>query len=117
MQLSELPATGDAEAANLEEFERQLKTLTMAIKQDHHGIIWLYPSSAQAEIAKRGKEWLPERPKVEKLAKSYGLRVVDVAANAEWTGTLYRDGVHPTIEGNKVLASILASEIMRDLER
>ena len=36
---------------------------------------------------------------------------------AEWSGTLYRDGVHPTVEGNKVLAGILASEIMHDLER
>ncbi len=94
--VSELPATGDAEAANIMEFERQLQTLTMATKQEHPGIIWLYPNSAQAEIAKRGEEWLPERPKIEELAKSYGLRVVDVAAKAEWSGGLYRDGVHPT---------------------
>ena len=32
-QLNELPATGDAEAANLEEFERELKSLRAAIKR------------------------------------------------------------------------------------
>ena len=80
--MSELPATGDAEAANIMEFEHQLQTLTIAIKQGRPGIIWLYPNSAQVGIAKRGEEWLPERPKIEELAKSYGLRVVDVAARS-----------------------------------
>ncbi len=115
--VSELPATGDAEPANIMEFERRLQTLTIAIKKVRSGIIWLYPNSAQVGIAERGEEWLPERAKIEELAKSYGLRVVDVAARTEWSRTFYRDGVHPTVEGNKVLAGILASEIMHDLER
>jgi hypothetical protein len=114
---SELPATGDAEPANLDEFERELQALAGIINNGRSGIVWLYPSLAQLEMAKKGEEWLPERQKIEELAKRYRLRVVDVAARPEWSETLYRDGVHPSVDGNKALASILASEIMRDLER
>ncbi|MFZ1963569.1 MAG: SGNH/GDSL hydrolase family protein [Roseiarcus sp.] len=112
---SELPVTGSAQDINVDKFDVAVAEITHGGGQARKGIIWLYPTAAQLEEAKEGKEWLPERPQIEKIANKYGLRIVDIASNPEWNAALYRDGgVHPNVEGNEVLASILVSEFDKD---
>jgi hypothetical protein len=111
---SELPPMGAAEDANLSEFDQELEALVGKTNAERPGILWLFPALDQLRAARRGEAWLPERPKIEELAKRHRLRIVDVAAKTEWREDLYRDGVHPNVEGNRVLGSILATEIVKD---
>ncbi len=41
------------------------------------------------------------------LKKAGATRVVHVLQDKRWNGGLYKDGIHPTAEGNRVLASII----------
>jgi hypothetical protein len=112
---SELPLTGPADTINVERFDRTVAALTHGGHRAHGGLIWLYPVAARVDEARRGMEWLPERRQIEEIAAKYGLRIVDIAAKPEWNKSLYRgDGVHPTVEGVHVLASILAEEFSKD---
>ncbi len=114
---SELPPMGVPEDVNLHEFDRELTALLKTANPARPGFLWLFPDMKQFQAARRGENWLPERPKIEDLAKRHGLRIVDVASNSEWREDFYRDGVHPNLEGNKVLGSILAAEIAKDYAR
>jgi hypothetical protein len=117
LQASELPSTGKTNQANLVEFDDELEKLARSIKKPRTGIIWLYPKAAELEEARQGKEWLPERQEIKKLANKYSLKIVDVAAKPEWNESLYRkDGVHPTVEGNRVLAAILSDAMLREIK-
>jgi hypothetical protein len=112
---SELPTIGPVDRINVERFDRAIGALARSGNGTHEGIIWLYPVAAQVDEARRGREWLPERRQIEEIANKHGLRIVDIAAKPEWNTSLYRDdGVHPNVEGNGVLASILVEEFSRD---
>lgn len=114
---SELPVTGEPDAKNLQSFDRHMQALAAATHRSHPGIIWLFPSAEQLVEARNHREWLPERAQISRIAAENGLRIVDISTFGEWDRGLYRaDGVHPTVEGNAVLASILSSEIARDLK-
>lgn len=116
LRSSELPATGEPDAENLLSFDRHVHALATATCRSRPGIIWLFPSAEQLAEARNYREWLPERSQISKIAAENGLRIVDISTYEEWDRSLYRaDGVHPTAEGNAVLASILSSEIARDL--
>jgi len=110
---SELPPTGDLDSANLARFERQIDVLCRAVGKDTSGTIFLYPNKAQLLMERQGKEWLPERGTLLGVAKAHHLRVVDLAANPEWNGSFYREGTHPTVEGNQVITSVLKREVVR----
>ena len=115
IEASELPTTGPAEKVNVEMFDRAIGAFARPGRGVYEGIIWLYPVAAEVDEARQGKEWLPERGKIEELAKKHGLRIVDIAARPEWNTSLYRvDGVHPSVEGIGVLATILAEEFSKD---
>jgi hypothetical protein len=115
---SELPVTGSVDKMNVGLFDNALGALTRSGNRGHNGIIWLYPVATQVEEAKRGEEWLPERGQIKEVADKHGLRIVDIAAKVQWNKSLYRaDGVHPTVEGVIVLASILADEFGKDREQ
>ena len=45
------------------------------------------------------------------MAASYGLMTVDIARQAQWNLSMYREATHPTVEGNHVLATVLAEAI------
>lgn len=45
------------------------------------------------------------------LATAGARNVVRVASDSRWSSRYYKDGIHPTPEGNRVLAAILASQI------
>ena len=104
---SELPPTGDAKPENLVRFEAMLGKLTAATNGSARGIIFLYPEKDRFALARQGKQWLPERSKIEALAKAQHVLVIDIAQQRSWNESLYRDGAHLTPNGDQVLARIL----------
>ncbi len=112
---SELPATGEAIPANIQNFDEHVGALVRAAHRSEGGFIWFYPTAEQLRDARNQREWLPERPQIVSIAEKNGLRIVDIAAFKEWNLSLYQpDGVHPTVAGNAVLATILSQEIRKD---
>lgn len=112
----ELPRTGDITPENLASFKDEISLLSEAASKK--GIIFLYPTRAELVMALQGKEWLPERPELMRIAHDYGLKIVDISLAKEWNATLYRnDGVHPTVEGNIALARILAEAVKERIGR
>lgn len=93
------------------EFEQVLGRLTAVASRRPAGLIFLYPDQAQLELARAGREWMDDRPRIEQLVIRHGLVLLDVAKNPRWTSALYKDGVHPTVEGNRILAGLLADAL------
>lgn len=93
------------------EFERLLARWAVAAPAPPAGMLVLYPDQQQLEQARQGREWMEERLRLEQMALRLGLLVVDVARDSRWTSALYKDGVHPTVEGNRVLATLLAEAL------
>ena len=115
---SELPLTGPAEINCVKMFDNAVGALAHAIRRPSQSIIWLYPTAAQLDVARRGKEWLPERKQIEEIAFKYGLRVIDIATKPDWDRSLYKgDGIHPNEEGNRVLGAILAKEFSMRIQK
>jgi hypothetical protein len=112
----DLPATGLPKQANVAAFSAAARRLAQATVGPSRGFVWLYPTEAQLRSSRHGQEWLPERSMIIDIANRSNLRVVDLSRDPRWNETLYRDGTHPTVRGNRVLASILAGEINRDLQ-
>lgn len=112
----ELPVNGAADPSNAEAFQEFLEGIRRHSNHKIRGFIWLFPSHSELMTAHAGTEWLSERPTVENIARESGLRITDLSKTAEWTENLYRaDGIHPTPEGNHVLAKFLAQEILTDM--
>lgn len=110
---SELPATGAAVTNNVQAFDRALTITLRHIKTPCKGIIWLYPKKVELAKARRGATWLPERDVVAAEARAHDLELLDLTDVQEWKPDLYRsDGTHPSVEGIKVLATILSREIL-----
>jgi hypothetical protein len=109
--MNELPPTGSLDSSSLANFELEISKLSGATGRKISGIIFFYPDKAQLFAAKNGLEWLPERKILERIAATHGLKIVDVARSPEWNEGLYRDGTHPTAEGNTVLAQILTAAV------
>lgn len=108
---TELPPTGAVTQENLAQFDAMLTKLSERSRHTVPGIIFLYPESCRLSMARLGDEWLPERSQVETVAARHGIMVVDIARDPTWTAKLYRDAVHPTVEGNQVLARILTNAV------
>jgi hypothetical protein len=45
------------------------------------------------------------------------LKLVDISTYLDWTEADYREGTHPTIEGNRLLADILSAAIKDSLQQ
>ncbi len=110
--IHELPPSGVVAPKFVARFDSMLSRLET---QGHQmtGIIWLYPTESQLKMAMSGIEWLPERQEILKIAAAHQLQVIDLTRFSRWTDKLYRDGVHPTLKGNQILASILTTELSR----
>jgi len=111
---SELPTTGEPDAENLARFDAHVGALAAATRRDRPGLIWFYPTAAQLAQARAGREWLPEREAIKKIAEKYHLRLVDIADDPAWTAEIYADAVHAGPKGNKILARILHAAIDAD---
>lgn len=114
--MSELPPSAPSISADGDaRFEAAIAKLSVATGRTTPGLIFLYPTKAQYLKAKQGGEWVPERAELERIAKSHGLKLVDIARSPEWNETLYREGTHPNVQGNAVLSHILSVEITNAL--
>jgi hypothetical protein len=109
LETSELPPQGVSNPDELKRFENSLARLSA--RSGGRGILFLYPRQTDYQAARVGQEWLPERSNIERLADKYRLRIMDLSKHPLWNERYYVDGVHPTVEGNVLLARILASEI------
>jgi hypothetical protein len=106
------PPTGVIDPASLTKFTSTLARLCKDTHREAPGILLLYPTRSDLEVALQGREWLPERPVLEKLAQTYHLKLLDVAADPRWNPNIYRaDGIHPTAAGNVVLADIVSQAL------
>ncbi len=103
----------DEAAQNYDQFDAMLGKLVKASGRPAAGVIFLYPDFQQLAAARVGVEWLPDRQRIEKLAMKNGIVLIDIAASPLWTAALYKDGIHPTKDGNAVLASILAAAVRK----
>jgi len=114
VNMSGLPPkpTGTLNATYLADFKAAVATLNKAASSKGHGLLFLYPQRVDYITASQGKEWLPERAEVERIAHENGLAILDISRARDWNESLYRsDNVHPTVQGNVVLAKILAAAI------
>lgn len=112
LNMSELPPNGKLKEKNLQQFTDLISQLSAANGKKIPGIIFLYPGKDQYIGMQHGIDYVPDRLALEKLASTYQLKIVDVATYPEWNISLYREGTHPTVEGNKVLAKILSAAIL-----
>lgn len=110
--MNELPPDGTATPENLAMVEGQIKLLSQKNGLRHPGILFLYPSRDQLALAKTGKEWLPERQAIERIAVKYRLLIVDLSQHEGWTPSLYREGVHPNESGNAFIARVLSDALL-----
>jgi hypothetical protein len=110
MNMNELPPVGDLRENHRANFETSIAELSKASGSRRPGLIFIYPTRKELLASRRG-EWLPERDTLNEICRKYGLVMLDVANSPQWNASLYRDGVHPTVEGNVVLAKIIASSI------
>ena len=108
---NELPPVGNLLESNLAGFDAAIAQFSGHSRSPVAGVIFLYPTRAELLSSQKSAEWLPERAILAEVFKKYRLVVIDVAKQREWNASLYRDGVHPTIAGNEVLAKMLASAI------
>jgi len=113
--MNELPPAGAPNAVNLARFEATLANLSKATGRVQPGILFLYPRREQLQMAHDGLEWLPERQVLERLSEKYGLKLVDMSTYPAWTAEMYREGTHPTVAGNRVLADILSAAILNSV--
>lgn len=100
-----LPPTGETDDAQLIRF----KTLIARITKTTKLVIFMYPTRHDLSP---GSSWHMSVAAIHEICHTYVVRCLDLGRDKRWTDTLYRDdGVHPTVEGNKVLAEILASAL------
>lgn len=117
-QTDELPPTGQSNFQNLQRFEKLLASMSGAARDKGAktpGILFFYPSRDELQAFRKGVDYLSDRRALEAIASTNGLVVLDVAQQPQWTPELYREGTHPTAEGNKVLADILSKAIHQAL--
>ncbi|MDL2336854.1 MAG: SGNH/GDSL hydrolase family protein [Pseudomonadota bacterium] len=107
----------DDAAQNYDQFDLMLKRLVEASGRRPAGVIFLYPDQQQLATARSGLEWLADRPLLERLVAKHGLVLIDVASYPQWTAAMYKDGIHPTRDGNALLASILADAVRKHADR
>lgn len=117
LNMNELPPTGALNADNLQKFESSISELAAATGKKIPGLLFFYPTKEQFLATKTGVEYLPERQELERISAKYGVVVVDVARRPEWNESLYREGTHPTVEGNVVLTRILTKTVTDVLNR
>jgi len=96
---------------NYDEFESLIQKLAARSQQSPRGIILAYPTLEQLRLARQGRDWLPDRQRLERLAKVNDVLLLDLAALPTWTEGMYWDEVHLNPFGNVVLASVLSEVV------
>ena len=100
-----LPPVGNPDPAQIERFRRFVETAAKTSRV----LIFLYPSKGTVPA---NEQWRQDIAPVVGICKSLSITCVDIAGQENWTDDLYKDAKHPTVEGNRVLAGILAQKIL-----
>jgi hypothetical protein len=99
--------TGMPDEAQLQRFKQRFKELVASVAKEHRMVIFIYPT---LENLQNKSAWLEEIAPIKGLCRTTMAKCVDIAQEPAWNERAYTgDGVHPTVEGNKILASILAN--------
>jgi lysophospholipase L1-like esterase len=105
---SELPPAGRVTPENMRRFESVLD----AADPSKRRILLMYPIAAALIPGADQSRWTSDYPQVEAAARARGWKVVDVEKDPRWGLQRYRpDHVHPTAQGNTVLADIIADAV------
>ena len=100
-----LPPTGTFDEAQLQRF----KTLVANVAKAHKVLIFMYPV---AKDLQNKSAWLDATAPILELCKATMAKCLDIAQEPAWNEKAYgSDGLHPTVNGNKILASVLANAI------
>jgi hypothetical protein len=110
------PAPVERRHDDYAQFVAMIGRLSAASARTPPGIVWLYPERASLRDIPRGVPWPADRARIERLADEHRLEVVDFTREPRWTPGLYKDPIHPTLEGNRVAAELLAAAIGRVLQ-
>ena len=70
---------------------------------------FLYPKKTEATDTSLSKSDLEVYAQYLKQENNHNIRVFSVARDPRWNLNFYRDEIHPTVEGTKILASIINS--------
>lgn len=105
LDFGSLPRTGASDRAQWQRFE----ALATNIAKQHKLVIFFYPA---LDNLKNRSAWQAEIAPIEELCRTISAKCLDIAQAPAWNEKFYSsDGVHPTVEGNKTLASILANAV------
>jgi len=115
-KMDELPPSGQTQSENLQQFEQLVASMSAGKAPKVPGMLFFYPGRDEYMAFKRGVDYVPDRLALQAIAATYRLKIVDVAQRPEWNLSLYKEGTHPTVEGNKVLAEILASAVREAMQ-
>jgi hypothetical protein len=95
--------TGMSDEAPLQRF----RELVATVAKEHKIVILIYPT---LKNLRNKSAWLEVIAPVEGLCRTTMAKCVDLAQEPAWSERAYTsDGIHPTVEGNKILASILVN--------
>ncbi|HEX3496267.1 MAG TPA: SGNH/GDSL hydrolase family protein [Methylocella sp.] len=97
--------SGMPDAAQLQRFKEQVTS----VAKEHKIVIFNFPTVINLQ---NKSAWLEVIAPIEDLCRTTMAKCVDIAQEPAWNERVYTsDGIHPTVEGNKILASILANAI------
>ena len=104
-EFGSLPPIGAPDAAQLQHFT----DLAARTAKRRKLVIFLYPT---VKNLRNKPAWAGAIAGTEELCKTTGAECLDVAQEPGWSEKAYAsDGVHLTVDGNKLLASILAKAV------
>lgn len=72
--------------------------------------VWYADKSQQVDLAQRQ---VAQASQLNVLKEAGAVHVITVADDFRWSENLYRDGIHPTSEGNRVLALIIVDALVK----
>ena len=68
----------------------------------------LYPSKSQLKV--ENDLYIHVKEALEETVQSC-CAILDLSSKKDWNSNIYRDSIHPSAEGNKILASIIATKL------
>jgi hypothetical protein len=105
LQTHDPETTPDSEVSA--EAAQELRAWLKAAPRDllRHSVFVWYPDAA--ELKTRDPATTHLLSEVQKIVEAGGLQFFDLRGDSRWRSDCYRDPIHPSAEGNRVLASVL----------
>lgn len=83
--------------------------VSLRLKNNKRIVFVIYPNTD--ELLKH--DWLGYEKLVEQMNSICGtknIECIDLSKDQKWNASFYRDGIHPSVEGNKVLSEIISQK-------